>query len=657
MRILKWAGIIVGALAVLLLIAAGGLFVYLSSDHFRSTLAGRAGSAAGRDIQIAGDIDIDWGRTTRVALNGVRIGNADWGSDPVMGAAERVEFSFKLASLLHGPLVLPELIVTRPKLLLERRKDGATNWDFSQNPDAAAATEAVSPDDRTEFPVIGRLVIRDGRLLYKDPAQGIDLASKVDTATGTASGKEEVRLDGEGSFEGKPFRLNLVAGSLLQLRDPSDPYPIHVDTSIGKTKGTVEGTMGDPIKMEGLDIRLDLSGPDLAELFPIFGIPLPKTPPYRLSGLLQRKGESWTFSEMKGDIGDSDLSGEVALDTGGERPKVTADLVSKRLDFDDLATLIGAPPATGPNETASAEQKKEAEERKESGRILPDTKIDLTRLRAMDMTVSLVGKDVIAPSLPMQDFKAKFRLDNGRLTVEPLSFGVASGRIEGTLVLDGREEVPAVGTDLKIRSVKLAEFFRDSEFAEEMGGVFGGRIELNGRGRSTAEILDNGDGGAVIVMSGGKLSNLLLEIVGIDIAEALGFVIGEDRPVPVRCAVADFKLSDGVLKTQTFVVDTTDTNVTGEGKIDLGSEKMDLKLEAHPKDPSLLAARTPVLINGRLGDPQFGIDPSQAIARGAAAAVLGALLTPLAALLPMIELGLGEDSPCHKLIRQAQTSN
>jgi len=64
-----------------------------------------------------------------------------------------------------------------------------------------------------------------------------------------------------------------------------------------------------------------------------------------------------------------------------------------------------------------------------------------------------------------------------------------------------------------------------------------------------------------------------------------------------------------------------------------------------------------VLINGRLGDPQFGIDPSQAIARGAAAAVLGALLTPLAALLPMIELGLGEDSPCHKLIRQAQTSN
>jgi uncharacterized protein involved in outer membrane biogenesis len=190
-----------------------------------------------------------------------------------------------------------------------------------------------------------------------------------------------------------------------------------------------------------------------------------------------------------------------------------------------------------------------------------------------------------------------------------------------------------------------------------MGGTFGGRIELEGTGRSTAELLGAADGGAVIVMSGGKLSNLLLELVGIDIAEALGFVIGEDKPVAVRCAVADFKVTDGLLKTQTFVIDTTDTNVTGEGTINLKNEKMDLKLEAHPKDPSLLSARTPVTIGGSMADPKFGIDPKQAVARGAAAVVLGALLTPLAALLPMIELGLGEDSPCHKLITQAQTSN
>ena len=161
---------------------------------------------------------------------------------------------------------------------------------------------------------------------------------------------------------------------------------------------------------------------------------------------------------------------------------------------------------------------------------------------------------------------------------EPLSFGIASGRIEGRLVLNGREEVPSAATNLKIRSIKLAEFFRGSDFAEEMGGTFGGRIELEGQGRSTAELLGNSNGGVVIVMTGGKISNLLLELVGIDIAEALGFAVGKDQPVAVRCAVADFRVRDGLLKTQTFVLDTTDTNVTGKGTVNLKNEKMDLKL-------------------------------------------------------------------------------
>src|SRR5262249_47951337 len=142
----------------------------------------------------------------------------------------------------------------------------------------------------------------------------------------------------------------------------------------------------------------------------------------------------------------------------------------------------------------------------------------------------------------------------------------------------------------------------------------------------------------------------------VDIAKSLGLLLSQDRPVQIRCAVADFAMQTGDLKARTFVLDTTDTNITAEGDVNLGSEKLNLRLNAHPKVPSPLTARTPILIGGTLADPKFGVDPSQAIVRGAAAAALGALLTPLAALLPMIDLGLGKDSPCHELIRQAQSS-
>jgi hypothetical protein len=178
-------------------------------------------------------------------------------------------------------------------------------------------------------------------------------------------------------------------------------------------------------------------------------------------------------------------------------------------------------------------------------------------------------------------------------------------------------------------------------------------VQLSGVGNSTAEILGSSDGKLALVMGNGTFSNLLVELAGIDIAESLGLLISKDKPITLRCTVADFTVQKGRAQVKTFVIDTTDTAISGTGSIDLGKEAMNLKLKAHPKDPSLFAARTPIDIRGTFANPSVGLDPKEAAARGGVAAALSAILTPLAALLPFIELGLGEDSPCESMIQQA----
>ena len=79
---------------------------------------------------------------------------------------------------------------------------------------------------------------------------------------------------------------------------------------------------------------------------------------------------------------------------------------------------------------------------------------------------------------------------------------------------------------------------------------------------------------------------------------------------------------------------------------------LDLKLLAHPKKPSL-SARAPILVTGSFARPDVKPDPGVLAARGGAAAVLGAILTPVGALIPFIELGLGKDSDCQGLVRMA----
>ena len=48
-------------------------------------------------------------------------------------------------------------------------------------------------------------------------------------------------------------------------------------------------------------------------------------------------------------------------------------------------------------------------------------------------------------------------------------------------------------------------------------------------------------------MGNSQISNLLMELAGLDIAEALKFLVTKDRKVPIRCAFGDFAVNKGVM--------------------------------------------------------------------------------------------------------------
>ena len=83
---------------------------------------------------------------------------------------------------------------------------------------------------------------------------------------------------------------------------------------VGTTRARAKGTLIDPVNMGLLDLRLELEGQDLAELYPIIGVPLPSTPPYKLSGHLKERDQLWEFRRFNGVVGRSDLAGDFIVD-------------------------------------------------------------------------------------------------------------------------------------------------------------------------------------------------------------------------------------------------------------------------------------------------------------------------------------------------------
>jgi hypothetical protein len=632
-----WTAFGVVLVAILVLIALWDW------NWFKPLVERQVEARTGRHFEITGNLDVDdLGWTPLIQVGGPRFGNAAWSKEPTMASADGLQLAIELKPLLfHREVSIPQLRLTKPRLRLEVGPDGVGNWKFGE------------PSTRPAR--YGRLWIDEGELVFLDPKTHTDF--KVAVRSVASQAKETappIVATGGGHWKGRAFKVEGRAESPLALRERTRPYRIDARATAGRTRAHARGTLLDPLRLRDFDLRLALSGQNLAELYPLVGIAAPDTPPYSFDGRFTRevKGSTpaesinvWHYDDFSGRVGDSDLAGDASFATGGKRPMLRASLVSRRLDFDDLAGFVGKAPQAGGGESTNPQLAAQAARERASTRVLPDTPYQLEKLRSMDADVRWKAHRINAPKLPLDDMDAHLLLDAGVLRMEPLNFGVAGGDIRSTIRMDARESPIRTRADIAARGLNLQRLLPQVEAAKDAIGRVGGDVRIAGTGNSIALMLGSADGAAAIGMGRGQISNLLMELAGLDIAEALKFLVKGDRRIPVRCAFGDFAIQDGVMHARSLAFDTTDTIIIGEGNISLRDETFDLRLRPRPKDRSLFALRSPLLVGGTFRDPSFRPDMRRVGLRAAIALTLGNIAPP-AALLATLELGPGEDASC-----------
>ncbi|WP_337244245.1 AsmA family protein [Luteimonas sp. gir] len=624
--------VVLAVIAVLVLL----LILFWDWNWFKRPVERIVHAQTGRVLQIGGDLDVDLGRVTTVRADRLRFANADWAKDRTMAAADRLELQVEVFPLLRGRIRLPEIRLARPVLLLETNPDGSGgNWTFDMG------------DGDGEPMQIRRLWVDDGRLRFVDaPSKtrvDVRLASRPSRAGADAA--PAIAIEGDGQWSGNGFTLEGVAESPLALQDEDKPYHLDLRASAGTTHAHARGSLTAPFELRDFDLQFALSGRNLEHLYPLVGVALPDTPPYALDGRLTRDGQTWHYDGFTGKVGQSDLAGSAAFTVGGERPFLQADLVSRRLDFDDLAGFIGGTPDSEGDAPLDPELVRREQALSARGKVIPDTPYELGKLRSMDADVRLRAQRINAPKLPIDDMDAHLKLEAGLLRLDPLNFGVAGGNIRSTVRMDARKDVIDTRLQASVRRVDLGGLFPDTALANQAVGKIGGDFNLAGTGNSVAAMLGSANGDIAVGMGAGRVSNMLVELAGIDIYETLKYLIGKDKQIPVRCAFADFGVQKGVMQSRALAFDTTDTLIVGDGRIDLGQETLDLELRPRPKDRSILALRSPLVIGGTFADPSFRPDMARLGLRGAVALALGSIAPP-AALLATLELGGGEDSSC-----------
>ena len=502
-------------------------------------------------------------------------------------------------------------------------------------------TLSIDRRDDLLLPFIGRMRLEPSTLRFESPQADTELTLRLATRDGE-NGDQRFYLEGEGRYDGHPASLSLVADSLLHARYLDRPYAVDIEAELVGSRIGLHGTLQRPLALEGQNLKFTLAGPNPQRLSRLLGLALPQLPPYSLSGNLELNDQRWMLENMKGEIGGSDLDGWLSLDTRPRPPKLTGELRSASLDIADLGVIIGATPNG---------------EGSEDRFILPDTPFVGEGWHTVTADVSYRAESVRAGNVPLSNVDIDFRLEDGHGRFDPVSFGIGEGNIDLVLDLDAGSLPPGGTMQVEVRRVDLNDVLRHWNLADESVGIVGGRGKFWIEGRSVAELLASADGGLLLLMTGGRLDAVLVELAGLDALQAfLSWARGRD-PVPINCVYADLQARSGVAKLDTFVIDTLDTTFTAGGEVDLNTERLDISIFAHPKDPSVFTGRAPFHLGGTFDDIEPGVHSGGLGLglRAGASAVLGTLGGPIAALLPLLVVGTDPDMAyCEGLVSRSR---
>ncbi|UAN02141.1 AsmA family protein [Achromobacter mucicolens] len=672
--------IAIGIVGGIALVVAVMVIVIATFDWNRAKpmINERATAAMGRPFAINGDLSVRWQREAgeggwrswvpwpRVVANDITIANTDWGKAPHFATLKRAEFSLSPLPLLAQHVVIRHIQLTEPAADLERLEDGRANWVFTL-PESGEPSPWVLD--------INEIGFDKGRVGYADEVMKADLTVLVDplgkpVPFADVAGKSFEPEDGsavaprdyvfgwkvDGKYKGLSTKGEGKVGGMLALQDPKQPFPLQADVAIGGTRASVAGTLTDPVHLGALDLHLKLSGSSMAQLYPLTGVTLPDTPPYSTDGHLVAKlqnpgGAVFDYKHFNGKVGDSDLHGDIRFALGAPRPKLTGKLSSKLLQMADLGPLIGVPSGGGPK--ADTDKSKDAPAKPKGGKVLPTQEFRTDRWRDMDADVSLDAARIVHDSkLPLSDLSVHVILQDGKLTLDPLRFGMAGGTMNATARLDG-SKAPLTGrVDMHARRLQLKQLFPSAEAMQKTLGELNGDLAISGTGNSVAALLGTATGDVKMLVNDGVISRSLMELAGLNVANYVVSKLFGDDEVKINCGAADLELKRGVMTPRVFVFDTDNALITITGSASFKDETLDLDIDPDSKGFRIFSLRSPLYVRGTFGSPDVGVHVAPLAARGAGMVALGVLLTPAAGLLALIAPSANEDNACGPLLEQ-----
>ena len=523
----------VGGLCVLALIVAAIAVATVDPRALIGPLQARVKAATGRDLVIAGPVDLRLSLQPKVVLNDVTLGNAAWGTSSDLLRARQLSVQFALLPLLERRYELVELALTEPAISLETDAKGRGNWVFDV-PNATAAAPATPPAAVAAGALgVGTFSIDNGAIAYRDGASGKTTRISIDRLLVDARrGTAEVVAEFRGKVSDVPLEFTASVGSLEALLAGRGPYPL-------SAKGQVAGK------------------------------------PASLTTTLTTGKDTIALDDMTVALGGFSAKGRIAVHTGEARTRYSFALDVSSVALDELPLPVAAPvasPAVGARKGGDTRY------------LFSEKRLPIEALRSFDAEGELsIAELRIGERTKLAPLQTRVALRDGKLDAPKLTAGVFGGTIDASFTLDasttgaGKLALKADGRSLDLGAILAAA----GSPRQIRGGQTTLALDISASGDSPHAWASTATGNARVVVGPTTLVNTRLDLDNAldKLAQAVNPFRELDASTELQCAVVRLPLSGGVARVdRSIALETKKIGATASGTLDFRNETLDLSI-------------------------------------------------------------------------------
>ncbi len=612
-------------LLVVLLISVVTIFrIPIDLTRFKDPVEELLSKGLNRPVSIEHSIVISTSLNPYFTIKGLKIANPEgFGTDDFL-SMDLARIQVELMPILQKKVHITEIQVQRLHVTLEETVDGRVNWAFNAKdesdkkpstlpePAEKPASPEASPELSSDTLIVRKLDLQNIEVDFYRPDQEEPASFGLKSCLGTMLPGQPLHLDIDGNVLTFDYTIDLSIGSLEELLTENRSW-MEIKAEIAETKMTFIGDVDLATAARSLVLEAKVGGENLASLSDLVRVDLPPFAAYEVAANLHLEAGKIDLKKMHIQTGTSSLGGTAIIRKKNDN--ITADLKlrSPLVQIDDFIFenwSWSGEEKTGAeveSSTETTEKKPEKEETEgENGAKDNRNLLDPELLAKYGGSIEVDAEKVLSGEDILGSGQLHLFLEGGRLQIKPLMVQLPGGKLEimGS-IKPGVEEAEA---DLKvgIENFDIGVLVRRTKPESDMGGLVNLDMDVQSTATSISELLANGNG---YFDFSGKLENFsagIIDLWAVNLVAAIVAGAQKDKS-QLNCAVGRWSMTDGMLKSDAFFMDTSKIRICAKGEVNLRDQRVDIEVKPSAKKAEFFSLATPLEVKGSFSDINIGI--------------------------------------------------